>query len=265
MFTLGREIDIHYPTNRLILIIAGITGIIGAFLSASPVIGVKMAVAIFLTWAFGREADPKREYAAFVGVPIAILYSFLSDAFMITFLELFFIILLLRIMNTTSGNQPTVLDAGIVLALAAYLYYSTGYPIFLLIYFIGLFLSQAFKENKSLNILLGALAVGSGGYTLYLLSSQARFSSPILSPFTLILLMILYVLSVYQDKDKKIYNDAGTLIDSDKIVISQMFFALVVLLLVFLSDPLIGNMIVYISSIAGAILYRPINKIFKFE
>lgn len=265
MFTLGREIDIHYPTNRLILIIAAITGIIGGFLSANLLTGLKMGAAIFLTWAFGREAEPRREYAAFVGVTIAILYSFLTDGFMIAFLELLFILLLLRIMNTTSGQQPTILDAGSVLALAGYLYYSTGYPIFLLIYFMGLFLSQAFKENKLLNIFLGAAALASGGYTLYLLSTQARFSSPILSPFTLILLITLYILTVYQDKDKKIYNDAGSLINSGKIVIAQIFFALVVLLLAFLSDPLIGNMIVYTSTIAGVILYRPINKVFKFE
>lgn len=265
MFTLGRDIDIHYPTNRLILIIAALSAVLGVFLFGDLLTGVKMGAAIFLAWVFGREADPKREYAAFVGVAIALLYSVLSDVFMIAFIELLFVVLLLRIINTTAGKNPTLFDAGVTLALAIYLYMSENNPLFLFIYFIGLFISQAFKDDQLLNIFLAAAAGGSGGYTLYLLNAQSAFSSPILSPTSLLLIAGLYGLTAYLDKNKKIYDDAGYLIDSDKIFYSQIFFAVLVLLLAFLSEPLITNMIIYIAAMAGSIIYRPINIFFKFE
>lgn len=265
MFTLGRGIDIHYSTNRLILIISAVSGVLAGLLFGDFLTGIKVAGTIFLSWAFGRETDPKREYGAFVGVAIALLYSLTTDAFMVQFLEILFMMLLFRMINQTAGEKPSLVDAGVTVSLAVFLYYSASNPIYLLIYLIGLFASQAFKEDQLFHIILAAGAGFSGGYILYSLGEQASFSSPILSPMTLILLAVLYVLTSYLDRKKRIYDDEDRLMDNSQILIAQAFFALSVLLLSFLSTPLFGNMVIYVSAMAGSIIYRPINRLGHFE
>lgn len=263
MFTLGREIDIHYPTNQLILILAALSAVIGIFTSGDIMTGIKIGGTIFLTWAFGRELDPKREYGAFAGVVLA-FYSFLVT-FNAGFMELFFLILLLRLINSTSGDQPTLLDAGIVLALSVFLSVTLGNPIYILLYLIGLFLSDVLKENKVVQIVLAILAGGSVGYIIYLLTSQGSFKSPLLTPLSIFSLVFLYSLYAYLDKDKKIYDDQENEIDSIKILKAQLFFAGTVIILALLADPIIGNMILYTSAMAGLVLYGQISKIVKLE
>ncbi|MDN6162402.1 MAG: hypothetical protein L0I79_06485, partial [Atopostipes sp.] len=202
MFTLGREVDIQYPTNRLILIITAISGIVGGILFTSLITGAKIAGAIFLTWAFSRESDPKREYAAFVSVTIALLFIFLTNvAVMASFIELFYVMLLLRLINTTSGKQSTLVDAGILLLLAAYLSYNQTTLIYLFLYLIGLYMSQFFKDYSLLNNLSALTALISSLYLIYSFVTKASFSSPILSLFTFILILAFYLFSVYLDRD----------------------------------------------------------------
>ncbi len=263
MFTLGRGIDIHYPTNRLILILSAVTTVIGIFISGDILTGVKIGGTIFLTWAFGRELDPKREYGAFIGVAFA-LYSFFVP-FTISFMELLLLMLLLRMINQTSGGQPTFLDAGITLGIAIYLSYSFQNPIYVLLTAIGVFLSQAFKADQLFNIILAGLAGASFGYILSLLTTVASFNSPILSIPLFIGLVLLYTLVIYFDQDKKVYDDQENEVDSIRILKSQLFFAGSVLLLVFLSEPEIGQMILYSSAMAGVIIYQLISKVFKIE
>ena len=263
MFTLGRDIDIHYPTNQLILILTAVSAVIGIFTSGDFITGVKIGGTIFLTWAFGRELDPKREYGAFVGVVFA-LYSFFVP-FDVGLMELFFLLLLLRLINTTSGDQPTLLDAGIVLIIAAFLSFNLKTPIYSLLYLIGIFLSDVFKKNQSVQTVLTFLAVGSSAYIIYRFISQGTFKGPILSVLTVVGLVLLYSLFAYIDKDKKIYDDQKNEIDSIKILKAQLFFAVTVVVLTFLTNPTIGNMILYASTMAGLIVYGQLSKIVKIE
>lgn len=264
-FTLGREIDIQYATNRYILIITLVSTLLGMILRGDFVTGLQVGGTIFLTWVLGREIDPKREYSAFIGVAVAFAYSFLADTFMVSFLELAFIMLLLRLINRTCGSKPTLLDAGVIFGLAAYLYYSFNNPIFLILYVIGLFISQTFKEDQLFNIFIAAGAGFALGYLFFLMTNNLAFSSPILSPWFLILLTFLYGIVSYLDHDRKVYDDKGQLISSVRIVRAQLFFAFAVLVIAFLSDSLFGNMVAYIAAMAGAIIYRPLNEIFHFE
>lgn len=265
MFTLGRGIDMYYPTNGLILALTALSSILGLYMFGNLGTGFLMAGIVFLTWALGRETDPKREYTAFAGVIIAFLFIFLSDSVMIHFLELLFVILLLRLINSSSGAQPTLLDSGIILGLSAYISYSQENYLYLILFFIGLSFSQVFKEKKILKYLSTLLAIISVGILIYLFFTQAAFSSPILSPISLIALLALYLLTVYLDREKKIYDDANHLIDSNSVLFSQFVYGLIILSFTFLTDPVIGNMIVYLSSIAGAIIYRPISRYFHIE
>lgn len=265
MFTLGRGIDMYYPTNGLILALTALSSILGVFMFGSLGTGFMMAGIVFLTWALGRETDPKREYTAFAGVIIAFLFIFFNDSVMIHFLELLFVILLLRLINSSSGAQPTLLDSGIVLALSVYITYSQENYLYIILFFIGLAMSQVFKEKKILKHLSTLLAIISAGALIYLFFTQGAFSSPILSPVLLIILLAVYLLTIYLDREKSIYDDKKNLIDSKKVLLSQIFCVIIILSITFLTEVVMGNMIVYISSIAGAIIYRPVSRYFHIE
>lgn len=265
MFTLGRNIDIHYPTNRLILMLTAVTAVISFFISGNIMTGIKIGGTIFLTWALSRELDPKREYGAFVSVVLA-LYSFFVS-FEIALMEVLFFMLILRLISTTCGKQPTWFDAGTILALASYLSYSLENPAYLLLAFIGLFISGTFKRNQMLHRILSLLAGGSGGYLLSMLFLDASLDTPILSFPFLLILIILYSSFSFFDRNKgaKIYDDQQNEISPLKILKSQLFFAVSLLFLTLVSDLEVGNMILYSASLAGLTIYGIFSKITKFE
>lgn len=265
MFTLGRKIDVHYPTNRWILMIALASTLLGMVRTGDFFTGFKIGGTIFLTWALGREVEPKREYAAFLGVAIAFLYSFTTDVFMVSLLELVFMMLLLRLINRTCGSSPTLLDNAVILGLAAYLYYTERNLVFFFLYVIGFLLSQLSKENQRANLLLIAGAGFVTGILFYLMKDFFAFLSPILSPWLLISLTLLHAVTSYLDSERTVVDDKGQLINSVRIARAQLFFALAVIIFAFLSNVLFGNMVVYVSTMAGTILYRPLNGFFHFE
>jgi len=78
------------------------------------------AVSVFLTWAISRELDPPHHWSAFLGLPftlIAALYYGLSGLIL-----LFFILLIGRTLNGSTGLRITVFDSIILVILAALLY-----------------------------------------------------------------------------------------------------------------------------------------------
>lgn len=269
MFTLGRTVDIHYRTNQLIVIITALTIILVSFTIGDFITGLKIGGTIFLTWAMSRELDPKREYAAFVSLFFAAYSFFLyfEVALDISLMEIFFFMLILRLISTTCGKEPTGFDAGTVFAIASYLSYNLNTPICLLLSLIGIFISGVFKKSKKMHVVLIGLALGSVGYLLYRLFTQAQFKTPLFSFSSLAVLLALYSLHTFFDfkKEKKIYDDANNTIAPIKILKSQWFFVVSILVLVLLSNLAVGNFILYVSSLGGTVLYGIISRIFHLE
>lgn len=125
--SLARVVDPRYPTNFAILIIAALVG--GGYLIYTLYAGTDLfsaisaafsfAVGVFLTWALGREIDPEHELAAFVGLLLFIPgYLFLGAPDLIMLLA---ILLLVRMLNQTTGLQPKLLDLLAIIALVAVL------------------------------------------------------------------------------------------------------------------------------------------------
>lgn len=74
--TVARPLDPTYPTNLAITFVTAVTAVTGGgyrwligetWLDAA-VWGLLAGIAVFLTWAIGREIDPDHEWCAFVGV-----------------------------------------------------------------------------------------------------------------------------------------------------------------------------------------------------
>ncbi len=78
------------------------------------------AVAVFLSWAIGREIDPVHDWSAFISLP------FTFAAFLLygppALATLFFILLLGRLINGSTGLQATPIDAALITILGAVLF-----------------------------------------------------------------------------------------------------------------------------------------------
>ncbi len=126
--TIARPIDPSYPTNRAIIILMLLIST-GAAAYSSLYLGVALfdallqgfvaGIAIFFAWAISRELDPDSEYAAFLPALICIpLLIIVPEPGLLTSL---FLLLLLRIVNRTTGQLAGILDSAALLLLTGWL------------------------------------------------------------------------------------------------------------------------------------------------
>lgn len=262
MFTLNRKIDIHYNTNRWILIIAALVSVLGIFISGDLLTGLKIGLAVFLTWAMSREIDPKREYAAFASVVFS-LYS-LFVVFKVDLLLVFFILLATRLVNHISGKKPTLLDLASLIGLAVFLSFNSKNIVFIFLLVLAIVLSDKFKEKKALNIALIVVSIASLSYIVFeFVSNGFRYDISSYPLAFLSLLLVSYFLFIFLDKNKSTINDKNNQADSDKILKGQVFFGISVVALILFSEISIGNIIIYASSIVGVILYGLFDRLIR--
>jgi hypothetical protein len=119
--SLPRMVDPRYPSNRLMLVGAGVTGLavglavlLGADLKAGP---LAAAVGIFLAWAMARELDPDRPTSAAIAMPISLVLVLTvgPPALLVTF----GVLLGLRITAGTVGTPLRPLDFVTIVGLSA--------------------------------------------------------------------------------------------------------------------------------------------------
>ncbi|WP_265580710.1 hypothetical protein [Methanofollis aquaemaris] len=118
-----RPLDFSYPTNRAIAIFSLViffiktaaTALTGTGIVGPVILGVAAGMAVFLAWALGREVDPDHDPSALLAAALtaaALLVLPASDI-----LTLLWLLLVLRIVNRTSGLTATGVDVALVLAL----------------------------------------------------------------------------------------------------------------------------------------------------
>jgi len=122
-----RLIDPSYPTNRAIAaltmaVIAG--GIVLQLIAGEELIqgaswGISAGLAVFLAWALGRELDPDHDLSAFVATGLALIGLLLFD--LPNLMALFWMLLLLRMVNRTTGLPAQILDSLLILGLGSWL------------------------------------------------------------------------------------------------------------------------------------------------
>jgi hypothetical protein len=125
---LGRiPIDPSYPTNLAIAALTLVVAIGGAILSLlsgaapleSALWGIEAGLVLFLTWALGRELDPDHDLSAFVGAGLVLIALLLFES--PSLLVIFWLLLVLRMVNRTVGLPAKPLDSLAVLGLGAWL------------------------------------------------------------------------------------------------------------------------------------------------
>ena len=136
--TIGRPVDLSYPTNRAIAVIALGLLLMGSIIffiqgvswSRAALQGLAWGGSAFLAWALCRETDPDRWYSAFFAAAGAVASTILLGP--PSFLFLLWFLLAMRTINRSTGTPPGILDFVALYAIKLWLGFSTHWTIPLL-------------------------------------------------------------------------------------------------------------------------------------
>lgn len=169
--TIGRALDPSYWSNRLILILmaaGAVAGLIWGLVSGfegwqAALLGGRSALALFLGWALTREIDPDQEWAAFAAVGFTVLgliYLGQPDLGVV-----FWALLLLRVVNHTTGLSASLLDTLALVGLGAWLSYRGNWGLSMLTG-LALVVDAYLQDGKRRQVYLGLLSglVGAGAF-----------------------------------------------------------------------------------------------------
>lgn len=125
--TLGRPIDLRYPTNRAIAV-GSLLVMFGAVIlrraaggtwTESTLWGTQAGLSVFLAWALCRELDPDHNGSAFLAAGLCLGGLVLWGLPRLT--VVFWLIVVLRVVNRTMGVPAGVLDSLGMLGLGIWL------------------------------------------------------------------------------------------------------------------------------------------------
>jgi hypothetical protein len=162
---LGRTpIALSYRTNRAIAALTTVVAIAGAMLHLlkgtapleSVLWGIGAGLAVFLTWALGRELDPDHDLSAFVGAGLVLIVLLLVGA--TSLLLILWLLLVLRLVNRTTGLPAKPLDSLGVLGLGAWLTWQ-GYWMMGLVTSVAFLLDGLLSPPLRRQLLVSSLAL----------------------------------------------------------------------------------------------------------
>lgn len=133
--SIGRPLEPGYPTNRALLLLlplaalfaAGARLALGDGAAAAASAAVSGLLVTFGAWALTRELVPDDEPAAFVSAALALAALLVAGTE--SLLPLFAALLLVRIVNRSTGLAPRPLDSLLVLAMALWTARSMQQPL----------------------------------------------------------------------------------------------------------------------------------------
>lgn len=162
--TIGRSIDLDVPGNRAIVAVtASVTvgGTAWQLMSQVPWLksalwGAQAGLSVFLAWVLCRELDPDHSRAALVASSFAMLALFIRG---LPRLDVaFWMVVMLRVVNRSTGLPAGVLDALGLLGLASWLAMQGNW--FLgLVTGLAFFLDSQLPAPRRLHFLFGCLAL----------------------------------------------------------------------------------------------------------
>jgi hypothetical protein len=269
--SISRSIDLSYPTNKAIVILTLLSflGILciqlisGKEVYSAFYAGLKGGGSIFLTWALAREIDPDNELSAFVAafLGFAGFLFFPSPLLLVLVLE----ILLLRIINRSTGMPSKTLDSFAVLLLSGWISFQESW-IFGLFTALAFFLDSFLAKPNQKNLFFGSAAII---ISLLTFSGNAEKASIFLDAdsglfvLTAALLFIPHILD--SSKIKSTGDMTGKPLDPRRVQAAQLATLLNVSLFAFLKGWAgIENLMPLWAAILGVSLYRLYRIIKKF-
>mgnify|MGYP006296618895 FL=1 len=268
---IGRPIDRNYSTNKAISIITIIVAagsfvfklITGFELVPAFLWGLGAGVAVFLGWAVCREIDPDNDLSAFVAAALTGIGLYLWD--LPGFLQIFWLLLLIRIINRTTGLEPKILDSLVLLALGMVLSYLGNWSFGIVTLIAFLFDALLPKKNRKQLIFAAAAAVG---IVIRLFVIKGVWAPLELERVTFLVSGLLVVLSVpviigYR-KVSSTGDQTGEQLLSIRVQMGQITAVLAGIAAVIYSGTAgLYMMLPFWASIVAALLYLPVKLVIK--
>lgn len=219
-------------------------------------------IALFLSWAFGREIDPAYEWSAFYAQPFVLAASLYYGS--PALLSLFFILLVMRFLNRSTGLRATVLDVLMLILLGAALYYNgvySGLP--LLLIFLAIDYAMEPVKGKLLTFILPAAVVSA--LSFYYLNGLV-FDITGISVRAVFLIFILAIFLIYviiaTGKVSVPGDNTDVQPDTRRINLARLFAVLFITIEVMLKGEIVFVMFYPTAlAVAGSALYHLIQKI----
>ncbi len=268
---LGRPVDLNYPTNRLIVIISlTVFALYFAYLLLTAVATAEalstsfgIGIALFLSWAMGREIDPAYEWSAFFALPLVLAAAFYYGS--PDLLSLFFILLVMRFLNRSSGLRATAFDALVLVIIGAVLYYNgvyTGLPLLLVVFAADYILELVTRK------LLILPAFAALAFSIYFFNDYLTCNISISIPTGLfIFLLVIFLFYVIIATGKDIAPGDSTEIQPDIRRINLARFCVVLFIIIEVLQKGESTFVLFYPTafaIAGAGLYHIFQNLKKF-
>ena len=230
-FTLGRTIDGKYLTNQLIIAVTIFSFIYGFLIQyyikynflESIFLGLIISIITFLSWALNRELYPQDEYAAIVG---AILFIIILPWYKIIpslILFLLWFIIILRLINQTTGLKPTSIDRLIILLLTIIIsYFFSWIFLILMVLIFSLNYRLSKEKNDIIYMLIGLILTPILIFyqDLFYNQNTVNFQNGLI----IFLLMIVFLIFMWLNKDKNVMGDYS----NKKVPFNRIFSAQII-------------------------------------
>jgi hypothetical protein len=231
IFTLGRTIDRKYLPNQLIISITIFSFIFASLIQFFIInnileaifLGIILSIITFLSWALNRELYPQEEYAALAGVILFIITLPWYDVFPLIILFLIWFIIILRLINQTTGLKPSIFDRFLILLFTVInsYFFSWIFLVFMVIIFL---LNYKFTKEKYdlFFILIGIILSPVLIYFQNIFYNQD--SLIILSGLLIFLLLTIFVILMWLDSDINVVGDYS----NKKVPFNRIFSAQII-------------------------------------
>ena len=200
--SISRPLDMNYPSNKLISLLGVVVAVLGAvsqstrgfsFLDSASW-GIQAGLTVFLSWTLSRELDPDYPNSAALSAAISILG--ITFFFLPSLGTIFWLLLLLRILNRSTGLQPTLLDLIGLLGLAVWISLDGSWQ-YLAATAAALLVDNLLSEKENSRLIFSALAALSAGLLSIFRQNARLFPADITwYPFLIILAVAVLFLPV---------------------------------------------------------------------
>jgi len=213
--SIGRPLDLHYLTNRLVLMLLPAAAVIAgavAFLRNDVILEILEAallapVVALGSWALARELAPDVPSVAFVSMFLALGMFLTVEPSSI--LILFVALLLVRIVNRTVGLPARVTDSILVASITAWLTYDGPFPWLGIIGVLAFALDASLEQRLLHQWVFSGVCLMAAGLSFYrhgpyLLEESLSRNMVIL----LTIIAVVYLLRIWQTNGVTSLSDA---------------------------------------------------------
>ncbi|SES87280.1 hypothetical protein SAMN04488587_1393 [Methanococcoides vulcani] len=234
--SIGRPLDPGYPTNRLMIRISAIVLVAASLfhlslnntISISIIYGITAGISVFLVWAISREIDPDHEIAAFVPVILSFIPVILFGIHPV--LPLLWLLLLLRIVDRSTGLKAGIFDTIAVFLLSVFLTYQMTWMFGILAATAFFIDSRASSPNK-VHLIASILMLAASIFSISIVNNTAIADISLMETTALLSMAILFIPSILDSRKLKSKGDmTGESLDTLRVKMGKILFLITAIL-----------------------------------